>query len=378
MKLDPDYSKRLLRAFQDALRPTTNIRELEQKGLSSNDDEFEFHLCMLNDQGFVVRDGGRPGVGAERSADNKVQWSDVPLRLTASGQEFANAMCHSKAFHAVEHSGVTSMSNMRDIAVAACKATVSHLGYSANVLRVLIASPGDVPEERRIVTEELHRWNDAHSETRKIVLRPIKWETGSRPSLAMRAQAVINKQIADSADILIGIFDSRIGTPTERHPSGTVEEIRNHASANKPAMVYFSNAPLDRDFDREQYDALVKFREECKCIGLYDSYKNATEFRQKISHHITLELNDERYSQFSVAPSVTQPQPRLSSDATSLLTEAASYKPGSIFVLKDHVVIRHHAFTDGTSRSFVRWKSAVTELQQSGYVMQERSGSRHL
>ena len=39
------------------------------------------------------------------------------------------------------------------------------MAYSASVVRVLIASPGDVPEERKIVTEEIHRWNDAHAES---------------------------------------------------------------------------------------------------------------------------------------------------------------------------------------------------------------------
>jgi len=55
------------------------------------------------------------------------------------------------------------------------------MGFAANVLRVMSASPGDVADERRIVTEEIYRWNDAHSATRKLILQPVKWETHSTP-----------------------------------------------------------------------------------------------------------------------------------------------------------------------------------------------------
>ncbi len=48
------------------------------------------------------------------------------------------------------------------------------MGYSASVLKVMIASPGDVSEEHRIVTDEIYRWNDAHAESRNIVIQPMK------------------------------------------------------------------------------------------------------------------------------------------------------------------------------------------------------------
>jgi hypothetical protein len=57
------------------------------------------------------------------------EWSVVPLRLTASGHEFAEAMGHSKAFAAVKSSLVTSsLSVMKEIAVAAFKAELSRHG----------------------------------------------------------------------------------------------------------------------------------------------------------------------------------------------------------------------------------------------------------
>ena len=102
--------------------------------------------------------------------------------------------------------------------------------FPANVLRVMIASPGDVKEEREIVTKEVYRWNDAHALSRKLVLQPVKWETHSTPQLGVPPQDVLNEQILDDADILIGIFGTRVGTRTEKYISGTVEEIKRHVT----------------------------------------------------------------------------------------------------------------------------------------------------
>jgi hypothetical protein len=125
VKPDPDYIKRLLLAFQDAPGPTTDIREFEQQGIPYEEPRFRFHLRLLQDQEFVERDDGEPGIGLAGDS----YWSVVPLRLTASGHEFAEAMGHSKAFAAVKSSLVTSsLSIMRDIAVAAFKTELSRHG----------------------------------------------------------------------------------------------------------------------------------------------------------------------------------------------------------------------------------------------------------
>jgi len=68
------------------------------------------------------------------------------------------------------------------------------MSYAATVYKVMIASPGDINGERRIVREVIADWNSAHSETRGIVLMPIGWETHSVPDMGGRPQEIINKQ----------------------------------------------------------------------------------------------------------------------------------------------------------------------------------------
>lgn len=41
--------------------------------------------------------------------------------------------------------------------------------YIAQVIKVLIASPSDVSEERKLIPEIIYRWNANYSESKKIV-----------------------------------------------------------------------------------------------------------------------------------------------------------------------------------------------------------------
>jgi len=97
--------------------------------------------------------------------------------------------------------------------------------HTAYYLNVLIASPSDVGKEREIVTKVIHDWNASHFASTGIILIPVKWESHAYPAMGGRPQAIITKQIVESGDILIGIFGYRLGTPTGKVQSGTIEEI---------------------------------------------------------------------------------------------------------------------------------------------------------
>jgi len=160
--------------------------------------------------------------------------------------------------------------------------------YDARVVKVMIASPGDVSTERQIVREVLNEWNCIHSEDRGLVLLPIGWETHSTPQMGDRPQAIINEQVLADCDLLVAIFWTRIGTPTGNAVSGTVEEIEEHLHAGKPAMLYFSSAPVRPDsVDEEQYRALKEFKQECFKLGLVEAYESLGEFRDKFSRQLS-------------------------------------------------------------------------------------------
>jgi hypothetical protein len=154
------------------------------------------------------------------------------------------------------------------------------MGFQANVLKVMIASPGDVAVERSIVTEELYRWNNANAVSRELILQPVKWETHRSPQLGAHPQTILNERLLLDADIVVGIFGTRIGTATTDFISGSVEEIKRHVAAGKLAMLYFSHVPVNpNSIDQKQWAALQAFKEECKTGGLYAEYASHEELR---------------------------------------------------------------------------------------------------
>jgi hypothetical protein len=92
VRIDQDYLKKLLEACEAAPAPIFDIKVLEAAGLDFDTDEFVFHMSILNDLGVVERDGREPGFGLVRGADGYVSWAVLPLRLTAQGHQFIEAL----------------------------------------------------------------------------------------------------------------------------------------------------------------------------------------------------------------------------------------------------------------------------------------------
>lgn len=170
------------------------------------------------------------------------------------------------------------------------------MSYQATAYQVMIASPSDVIIERNLAKEIVYNWNAIHSYDKKILLLPVSWETNSAPKMGNRPQEIINRQILESSDLLIGIFWSRLGTHTGEAVSGTVEEITKHVDSGKPAMLYFSNVPVVLDsVDRKQYDSLQLFKNECQKKGLIEIYDSIDEFSNKLSRQLGIIINKDEY-----------------------------------------------------------------------------------
>lgn len=131
MKPEGDYLKKLLQAFRDAPKPTTNIDELRAAGFDcKNDPKFEFHLRLLVDDQYVECDDGSRDIGLQRSVDGRISWGAVPLRLRSSGHEFAEALCDQTVFDEMKSKLFpASVSTISAVAVALMKAKIAeHIG----------------------------------------------------------------------------------------------------------------------------------------------------------------------------------------------------------------------------------------------------------
>ena len=164
--------------------------------------------------------------------------------------------------------------------------------FDAKVFRVLIASPGDVGEERNVIPEIINEWNAVSAAQAQSILMPVKWESHSAPFLGNRPQAIINEQLVNECDLLVGVFWTRIGTHTGVSVSGTAEEIEQFVAQNKPVMLYFSQSPIDPEkIEIDQFTVLRSFKEKMRLQGLTESYSGIPDFRQKFSGQLAINLN---------------------------------------------------------------------------------------
>ncbi len=163
----------------------------------------------------------------------------------------------------------------------------------STVYDVLIASPSDVGTERQEALKVIAKWNAVYSQKEGVILNPILWETHSWPKFGDRPQAILNEQMVNGCDILIGFFWTRIGTPTGLEESGTVEEIKKFSKAKKQISLYFSMCPINPDsINNEQYEKLKKFKQECKELGLVAEYDSIEDLKDKLSNGITRIVDD--------------------------------------------------------------------------------------
>jgi 2-polyprenyl-3-methyl-5-hydroxy-6-metoxy-1,4-benzoquinol methylase len=159
---------------------------------------------------------------------------------------------------------------------------------NATIYRVLIASPSDVSVERKLLKEVIFEWNASHSVDMGILFEPVLWESHVYPNLGGNPQEIINSQIVHDADLLIGVFWTRVGTETENAESGTIEEIQQIVESLKPALIYFSNKQTHPDqIDFDQYESVMKFKSFCSKKGIINTYSEHDEFKLKVTQNLS-------------------------------------------------------------------------------------------
>ncbi|NTW59546.1 MAG: hypothetical protein HGA43_10295 [Nitrospirae bacterium] len=99
---------------------------------------------------------------------------------------------------------------------------------------------------------------------------------------------MINKQLVQQCDVLVGVFWTRLGTATGVAESGSAEEIEEFRKAGKPVLLYFSSAPVvPESIDLDQYHALIEYKKKLQSEGLVFSYNSVGEFRQILQGHLS-------------------------------------------------------------------------------------------
>jgi hypothetical protein len=169
------------------------------------------------------------------------------------------------------------------------------MAETVELFRVLFASPSDVTEELPVISEVVQDWNIQHGDRAKVRLELVNWRTHSHPEAGGRPQALINRQFADRADIVIAVFWKRLGSPTGKADSGTIEEVQRALKRRKKVMIYFSERGGPKDTPSDAKKQAAKIAQHKKKIGqsaLYGTYRDMKAFEADARRDLALVMHE--------------------------------------------------------------------------------------
>jgi hypothetical protein len=164
------------------------------------------------------------------------------------------------------------------------------------LLRIVVASPGDVQTERDVLPEVLSELNLGVAADRCLRLELCRWETDAYPGFHPEGpQGLIDPILKiEDCDILVGIFWKRFGTPVGNAKSGTEHEFRLAYEAwtqkQRPHIqVYFNQkayTPKNKE-ETDQWGQVLEFKKQFPKEGLWWHYKGKIQFERLVRNHLT-------------------------------------------------------------------------------------------
>ncbi len=91
MRIDQDYLRTVLCVFLESPRPFVELSDIKHANVAV-DDKFLFHMQLLEDQSLVECLNKDKNLGYNISMGGNFEWISRPLRLSAAGYEFADAL----------------------------------------------------------------------------------------------------------------------------------------------------------------------------------------------------------------------------------------------------------------------------------------------
>ena len=158
------------------------------------------------------------------------------------------------------------------------------MSFKAQIITVFISSPNDVSDDRQVVLDELHAWNQRNGRARGCYLSPLTWEDLVAPDFGNSTQDVINVAVGDEYDVFLGLMWGRFGTPTDKAESGTQEEFERalaRKTSGEALRISFLFKKADLPFDKTDPEQLMKVKEFKQSIakegGFYAEYSDDRE-----------------------------------------------------------------------------------------------------
>jgi hypothetical protein len=240
-------------------------------------------------------------------------------------------------------------------------------------VRIFVASPGDVAQERELLNRVVNGLNStisAIAPEKGITLELVRYETHTVPGFSPKgAEDVILKQLDDLGeyDIFIGIMWKRFGTPTTHAESGTEEEFELAYNALmgglkklRHVIFYFCQEkiaiPRTRD-EWEQLGKVIKFREKLSEVGLVGEYSDRETFGEVVKSHLDLMLSRIFSERSDVARAVER--------VGEVSLENNDVREKIMSLAQQYVAIRREPFSDGRTQKL---EVVVTEMKGLAFL----------
>ncbi|MGI9099644.1 MAG: hypothetical protein ACR2H2_14335 [Solirubrobacteraceae bacterium] len=162
-------------------------------------------------------------------------------------------------------------------------------GEQIGVVRIVVVSPGDVAQERAVAQTVVDELNRGVAADRGCRLSLWRWETDARPGMHLQGSQELIDELMDieDADVVVGVFWKRFGTPTGEAASGTEHELRRAWSAwqerGRPeVMVYFcarAYAPKSPD-ELAQWQRVLEFQRDLPSEQFAWRYESVGQFER--------------------------------------------------------------------------------------------------
>lgn len=236
------------------------------------------------------------------------------------------------------------------------------MNFNATVYRVLVASPGDLHEERAVIENVVHTWNASHAAAEERVLLPVRWETHAVPEFGERPQAILNRRLMAECDILIGAFWTRVGTPTGGFASGTAEEIEQFSRAGKPVLLYFSSRQIDPDrVDLDQLRRVREFRARMEQVALVATFSSSAELESRLTRHLLEQVR--RLAAMETHPPVDGDGPAPQQETRGAVSPEPRARPADAASLGLLYHEYWEAFSDAVQKSPLRIRPPTARAQ---------------
>jgi hypothetical protein len=191
--------------------------------------------------------------------------------------------------------------------------------------RIFIASPGDALEERATAEQVVRSLSRSSESQGGPSVEPVLWEMDAAPGVGRPQQRVLDHVQLEAVEVFVGIFRSRLGTPTGRAASGTVEEFDLAYSSweqrsSPEILIYFFEGQQPEHVDRQQLDRLGRFRQSLEGRLLSWTYESTEGFSKLLSRHLDLVVIGPR--------DLFHDHPTVDANAYKKLCRAAAIAPG--------------------------------------------------